>query len=169
MKKLLLFLFAITLYGVTSGQSLANYTFDGTITNGSLTDMSSGTTSLLTASVYHDDASAVTNIGFTFYFMGIPYTQFSINSNGQLRLGSSIITGTNYATPTASTTILAPMGGDNAVKATGRVVYKTTGISGSQVMIVSWEDFTVPFSSTNTGATMQLRLYEATGEIEFLY
>ncbi len=150
-------------------QSIANYAFTTNATS-SLTDMSSGETSLLTAATYHDDdASAVTNIGFTFVYMGVPYTQFSINSNGQLRLGSTVITGVNYSTPTAITTILAPMAGDNAIKATGRVAYKVTGTAGSKVLTVSWEDFTVPFSSTNTGATMQLRLYETTGIIEFVY
>ena len=69
-KYLLIALLFIT--GIAMAQSTANYTYT-TSTTGSLVDMSSGTTDLLTALTYHDDdASAVTGTGFTFYFMGIP-------------------------------------------------------------------------------------------------
>lgn len=167
--KVFVLLAVLLIGGTINGQSLANYSFSAAAT-GSLTDMSTGTTNLLTAATYHDDdASAVTNIGFPFVFMGTLYNQFSVNSNGQMRLGSSVINGTAYTTPTASVAILAPMAGDNAVKASGRVVYKVTGTAGNQVLIVSWEDITIPYSSINTGATMQARLYEANGKIEFVY
>ncbi len=169
-KLLVGFLFVLGTVGANA-QTLANYTFSNS-TSASLTDMTSGTTNFgnLTPGSYYDDvASSVTNLPFPFYFMGNAYGQFSVNSNGQLRFGSTVISGTSNATPALGVVILAPMAGDNAVKATGRVVYKTTGVVGSQVMTVSWEDFTIPFSSTNTGATMQLRLYEGTGIIEFVY
>ncbi len=56
----------------------------------SLEDMSSGTTQLVGPSS-DDTASAVTNIGFDFWYDGVRQTQFSINANGLARLGSTVI------------------------------------------------------------------------------
>jgi hypothetical protein len=52
----------------------SNYTF-ATATNGSLTDMSSGTTQLVAAN-QDDTASTVASIGFEFFFQGAVFTQF---------------------------------------------------------------------------------------------
>src|SRR5690348_316340 len=45
-----------------------------------------GFTNLIGTNV-DDGASVVTNIGFTFNFGGTNYTQFSVSSNGLMRLG----------------------------------------------------------------------------------
>lgn len=42
----------------------------------------------LIASGQNDVASAVTNIGFDFWYTGTRYTQFSVNENGVMTLGS---------------------------------------------------------------------------------
>lgn len=42
-----------------------------------------------------DTNSALTNIGFDFWFNGVRYTQFGVNTNGHLKLGSAI-TSINY-------------------------------------------------------------------------
>ena len=41
-------------------------------------------------------ASSVMNIGFTFPFGGTDYTQYSVNSDGNLRLGSTVTGTSNY-------------------------------------------------------------------------
>ena len=80
-------------------QTLANYTFSNS-TSASLTDMTSGTSNLLATGTYWDDvASSVTNLPFPFYFMGNTYAQFSINSNGQFRFGSTTVGGTAIIVP----------------------------------------------------------------------
>jgi len=153
------------------GQSAANYTFSSA-TNGSLIDMSSGTTALLDSGTYRDDvASAVADIGFTFYFMAEPHTKFSINSNGQLRLGATAIGGTAQ-TPAAGIPKIAPISGDNAIRSTGKVHYKVTGTSPNRVLVVEWVDLRIPFSSateTGTYCKFQALLYESTGIIEYVY
>ena len=57
--------------------------------------MSTGTTQLLGADL-DDNVSAVTNIGFSFVFQGTPYTQFSLNANGGIRLGATAIASNAY-------------------------------------------------------------------------
>ena len=182
MRKIYALLFTVVLF-VSAGvkaQSIGNYSFSTNAT-ASLTDMSSGTTELSLASatlpnsVYHDDdASVVTNLPFTFYFMGVSYDRFSVNSNGQMKLGNATdntaIGGGAITSPSLSTALLCPFTGDNAIQATGKVHYKSTGFAPNRVFIFEWKDFRVPFSSTPaTGGTMQVRLYETTGVVEFVY
>jgi hypothetical protein len=105
-------------------------------------------------------------------FMANVYDRFSINSNGQMKLGNTIdatAIGTLLSAPVASSAHLMPMAGDNAVKASGKAHFKTTGTAPNRVLIVEWNDFTIPYSSTNTGGNMQVRLYEATGVVEYAY
>ena len=46
--------------------------------------------------------SSVQNIGFNFPFGGDVYTQYSVNSDGNLRLGSTVTGTANYGTPFSS-------------------------------------------------------------------
>ena len=149
-------------------QSTANYTF-ATNSTGSLVDMSSGTTPALTTATYHDDdASAVQPIGFTFGFMGTAYTQFSVNSNGQLQFGSTAISG-GQATPFTNLALLAPMGGDNAIQATGKVHYMVLP-GTNRILVVEWNSLRIPYSSTvGTGSVVQALMEENTGKVEYRY
>ncbi|GAB3575506.1 hypothetical protein GCM10027345_10870 [Hymenobacter daeguensis] len=149
-------------------QSTANYVF-ATNSTGSLVDMSAGTTDALTTATYHDDdASAVLPIGFTFGFMGTNYTQFSVNSNGQLRLGATAISG-GSASPASGAAILAPFGGDNAIQATGGVRYKVVP-GTNRTLVIEWNSLRIPFSSTvGTGSVVQAILEENTGKVEYRY
>ncbi len=152
------------------GQSTANYTYL-THTTGSLTDMTTGTTDLLATGIYRTNvASPITNIGFTFYYMSTAYTQFSINCNGQMRLGGTVITGTTYSTPPFSIALLAPINGLNSIQASGKVHYKVTGTAPNRILIVEWVDLRIPASNTvGTYSRMQVLLYETTGKIEYVY
>jgi len=67
-----------------------------------LDDMSSGTTQLVAAN-QDDTASAVTNIGFDYWYDGVRTTQFSVNANGLTRLGATVISN-GFTNSLASTT-----------------------------------------------------------------
>ena len=150
------------------GQSAANYAFS-TSTTGSLVDMSSGTTPALATGTYRDDdASAVQPIGFIFTFLGTNYTQFSVNSNGQLRLGGTAISNTNYTASASGLALLAPLTGDNAILATGKVHYKVTGTFPGRTLVVEWNGLRIPYGNTGTGSVAQALLNE-NGSFEFRY
>ena len=148
----------------------ANYAFS-TATDASLTDMSSGTTQLLAANI-DDTASALTNIGFDFYFQSARFTQFSINDNGVVRLGATAQTSTPYQ-PLAQTNIpiITPYGGDQRTHAgDGKVHFKVTGSAPNQVLIIEWLNIQSNFNTGGTAdLTYQVRLFESTGVIEFVY
>lgn len=159
---------ALLLPAAAMAQSSANYAFS-TATDGSLSDMSSGTTQLVAASV-DDGVSPVLPIGFDFYFLGTRYSQFSASSNGFLRLGPTAVTGTTYALGTASTPLIASLGSDLVTSGTGRVHYKVEGTAPNRVLVVEFLNMHIVFSATPTpDGTSQIRLYESTGVIELVY
>ncbi len=103
MRKPLLLAFALALLLPLSmrAQVLADYTFS-TGTDSSLwVDMSSATTQPWTTTGDYG-LTAVHNIGFAFPFGEATFTQYSVNSDGNLRLGSTLTGTSNYSTPFSS-------------------------------------------------------------------
>ena len=89
MKKIYTIILGIILTGLlainANAQTISSTTYlFSNLTGATLTDMTSGTTQLVGPNI-DDGASAVTNIGFNFYFAGTLYTQFSANANGLVR------------------------------------------------------------------------------------
>ena len=147
-----------------NGQLITNYTFS-TGTNGSLEDISVGATTLLTGNV-DSGATPVTPIGFDFYFMGVKYTHFSANSNGQVRLhqaATESAISTTTATIAANTALLLPMSGDNEVN--GGMRSKLVGGK----MVIEWTQFYAHYSNNLTNAgNMQVWL-SPNGKIDYVY
>ena len=170
MKKIYLLAFTLCCTAIARSQSTVNYSFATSVT-GSLTDMSTGTTTLIAAD-QDDVASAVTNIGFEFFFQGARYGQFSVNSNGTLRLGATAVGNTLYD-PLGQTgqALIDAYGADQRTHAgDGKVHYKVTGTAPNRVLIVEWLNMQPDFNSGSTsGYTYQQRLSESTGVIEFVY
>ncbi len=142
-----------------------------------LEDMSSGTTQLVAANL-DDNASAVTNIGFEFFYDGVRFTQFSCNANGLCKLGSPAVTTsfdngsatTGFATTTNSPKI-APYYDDLWIGTNGKVHMKVIGSAPNRKLVVEWQNMQIPrVAAGNTGAgTFQMWLFETSGVIEFVY
>ena len=105
MKKQVLYLWFIVAMVVVpwinQAQTLGEYTYTTGVDTTKWVDMSSSTT-ILTRSSNGDAASTVRNIGFSFPFGPDNYTQYSVNTDGNLRLGSTATTTSSYATPFSS-------------------------------------------------------------------
>jgi hypothetical protein len=90
MKKLLLFFFTITLFftGSVNAQLLTPTTYRFNAAN-------TGPTGIVPTQLIgpgsDNVASAVTDIGFDFWFAGTKYTQFSVDENGLMKLGGTAI------------------------------------------------------------------------------
>ncbi len=149
----------------------SNYAF-ATATNGSLTDMSTATTQLVAANIDDAPASAITNIGFDFIFQGSTYSQFSVNANGALRFGPAAVPGGTPYQPlaVAGQAKLTAYGADQSTSATGRVHFRIDGTAPNRVLVIEWLNM---FSHWNTprtpDLTYQVRLFETTGVIEYVY
>ncbi len=148
----------------------ANYGFT-TTTTGSLTDMSSGTTTLLNANL-DDTASPVTPLGFEFFFMGVRQGQFSINDNGVLRFALGAQTAAPYKPlAQAAPQIVTAYGADQRTHlGDGKVHFKVNGTAPNRVAIIEWLNNQSNFNAGGTAdLTYQVRLFETSGCIEFVY
>lgn len=174
MKKITL-LIALMLTFVTGSyaQSASSYTFASS--SGVYADNSGAATllPLVRADTYISPAQ---NIGFNFVYEGVTYTQFKMSSNGFISLnmtGTSSLTANDFSTAnTASRPIIAPLWDDldGATPATSIASYELTGTAPNQVLTVEWKNWEWNW---NSGATpvisFQVKLYESTNVIEFIY
>lgn len=144
-------------------------------TNVPLESMATGTTQLLVSANQDDTPSAVTNIGFDFWFDGVHYSQFSVNPNGICRLGASaidnIFNNTSGFASTSDAPKLCPYFDDLFTGTNGKVHYKVTGTAPNRKLVIEWTNMQIPYvGPNNTGAgSFQLWLFETTGQIQFVY
>ncbi|MGE5682659.1 MAG: beta strand repeat-containing protein [Bacillota bacterium] len=168
---LLFFIAGFFSAGNLTAQTITGSTYQFSRSGFAPTDISTGNTQLIGPNS-DNVASAVTEIGFDFWFAGQKYTQFSVNENGLLTLGSTQISGNDVNNLMASETTqpkIAPYWDDLATGTNGYVIYKLTGTAPSRVLIVNWY-VTVPKNAAGTAnATIQLQLSEANGVISFTY
>jgi len=121
--------------------SSTTYAFNS-LTGIALEDMSSGTTQLVGASA-DDTASAVTNLGFDFWYDGVRQNQFSVNANGLVRLGSTVI-GTTFNNSTSGLDTvtnapkIAPYFEDLCTGPNGKVHYKVVGSAPNRKLVIEW-------------------------------
>ncbi|HEY6046486.1 MAG TPA: hypothetical protein VIU65_07780 [Pyrinomonadaceae bacterium] len=107
-----------------------------------LEDMSTGTTQLVAANS-DDGASAVTNIGFDYWYDGVRFTQFSCNANGICRMGGTAVTAEfdngNAAfgfNTTNNAPKICPYFDDLWTGTNGKVHFKVTGAAPNRKLIV---------------------------------
>ncbi|HMF57209.1 MAG TPA: DUF4214 domain-containing protein [Pyrinomonadaceae bacterium] len=142
-----------------------------------LEDMSSGTTQLVAAN-QDDTASAVTNIGFDFWFDGVRQTQFSVNANGLFGLGAVAVNNgasgrTNDFATTTNNPKMSAYWDDMCTGTTGKVHFKVIGSAPNRKLVVEWlnmvqfDNGLIACSPTIRG-TYQLWLFESTGVIQMV-
>jgi hypothetical protein len=143
-----------------------------------LEDMSSGTTQLVGAG-QDDTASAVTNIGFDFWYDGVRATQFSVNANGLIRLGGTVVS-TGFSNSLSSTTDAPKIGAywdDLCTGTNGKVHFKVVGSAPNRKLVVEWNNMQITRGAGCAGVgtgTFQSWLFESAaaanpGVIEFVY
>ncbi|MCW3102635.1 MAG: hypothetical protein JWO09_1075 [Bacteroidetes bacterium] len=132
-----------------------------------------------------DNRSNATDIGFDFWYNGARYTQFSVSTNGFIDFSSSALNGGPTAGPysynnTAFTSngsgtwlALAPfyddMTAQGGTSALGNSIkYLVTGAAPNRVLTVEWINMAV-YLNTTPNINFQVKLYETTGVIEFIY
>ncbi len=166
-------------HGLLRAQSTANYAFTTNTTgslgldmNGNVVDMTSGTTQLVAADL-DNGASAVTNIGFDFFLYGTMFSQFSASSNGLVQLGSTAVSGSSYLASggTLTSPKIGALVADLRTGATGKVHYKLVGTAPNRCLVVEFLNMSLTYvaSPGSNDGTYQVRLYESTGVIEYVY
>jgi hypothetical protein len=181
---IILFILIITL----PAYSQLNYLKSGTSNSpGAYTDLGTNGAPITTAN-FDNANSAPQNIGFTFNYNGTSFTQFVLNTNGFIKLGSTnpsidslfftpngntVTGGVFNSTNPADTNILCVFNHD--LKAgTGTPEYRvyTSGTIGSQICTIQFKnvrDKTTTPAIQYDNMEFQIKLYETTNTIEFIY
>jgi hypothetical protein len=165
---------------IIAAPSSANYGFVTNATsslatdlNSNAVDMTTGTTLIQTSSG-DELTSAALNIGFDFYLMGNRYSQFNVTTNGLVSLSSTGTTasGSTYVASggTTTTPIISAFAADLGTGTAGKTHYKVVGAAPNRTLVIEFNNMTLLWTSsfTNDG-TYQVRLYESTGIVEFVY
>jgi hypothetical protein len=132
--------------------------------------------------------SSPINMGFTFMFDGVAYTQFEVSDNGQLFLGAPAYSCSSNCGPTCNFSEMEPAnllsGTDRNVicplwddlgfnNCSASVNYLVSGIAGNRTITIEW--LLVDWKTNNNGnphgsISFQVVLYEAiAGQIDFIY
>jgi len=153
------------LLAVVSPQSVAPsaYSFAG---SSGLYSSISGTA--VTLGSQDDGFTGNLPIGFTFNTQ----TVFAVSPNGWIQLGQATSSSAGFFTNAlaSNANFIAPLWDDNNMTG-GTIEYLTTGSVGSQVLTVQWTNMHVGSagSATNPTISVQILLYEATGQIQIIY
>lgn len=119
-----------------------------------------------------DDAmSGAINIGFTFQFGCVNYTQIRVSTNGWLTFNSSY-TGNDFSNSLAggaNKPVIAPLWDDLATCGSGSVNYQLTGSAPNRILTVEWNQMEWTYSATGDVISCQAKLYETSNIIDFIY
>jgi|GEM_PF-694636 len=152
------------------GQNITNYAFS--YSTGSFTSIvgQSGTqTATLYSGSTDDGYYDLIPIGFTFVYMGQFYTQVSASTNGWMTLGQYASTAlSNNLTSGTPRPVIAPLW-DDLQMANGTLVYRTDGNAPNRVFTLEWNNVRWYYSVSTPTISFQVKLYEGTGVIQFIY
>ena len=180
-KRIFTLLFFIVLLFSKSNAQPPNYAFQAA--SGTFTPLTGGTAVVLTynaATNYDDGITTPANaipIGFTFNYNGTNYTTIKPCANGwasfsTTALANNVDTWTNNLVTGPATNqrpFIAPLWDDNDMVANGGVTYQLSGTSPNQVLTIEWTNAKWDFNAPVGVISFQVKLYETTNIIEFIY
>lgn len=160
---------------MTEGQTLGEYVYSTGVDTTKWIDMDAAT-QILTPVGNDGLASSLQNIGFEFPFGEEDYSQFSVNTDGNLRLGATVTGTVGYSTPFSAANANTNNPKINAFGCDG---YGVSGIhyvkalntvdgSGRSLLVVEFCTGTYTYSTRNNLYKWQVHLY-ADGDIEIVY
>jgi hypothetical protein len=172
-------------------QAVNHYTVTRTtgITYNSIASTGSPATAWRNSGTYivDDNRSYSQPIGFDFWYNGTRYTTFCISTNGYMDFSSSTATGgpvtTAYGyqnTAFSAGTVangtwlaLAPIYDDMTTQGavdplSEGIRYQVDGTAPNRILTVEWIHMAI-YQNTNPDMNFQVKLYETTGVIEFVY
>lgn len=117
-----------------------------------------------------DQLSGIINLGFTFNYFNNNYTQVKVSSNGFITFNTASTGSANSNSfgQSGTTFLVAPLW-DDLGGAGGTASYLTTGSAPNRVFTIEWLNWKWSYNASTAGISFQVRLYEGSNEIEFLY
>ena len=166
MKIILLFLYLFSTLIFT--QSVTNYSFSAS--SGTYTSLTGATTATRSSGNNDEGAYNGIPIGFTFVYMGLPYTSVSLSTNGWMTFGQNLSSTTyiNSLSSAGTRPLVAPLW-DDLDMASGNIQYKTEGTEPNRVFTLQANNVEWNYQASGGVISYQIKLYESTGKVEFVY
>ena len=116
-----------------------------------------------------DDVTTAITIPFTFYHYGQPFTGGNVSSNGNFQFTSNNAAFTNDDLPTNTmNNLISPYWDDQRTdRAGGGIFTSVSGVAPNRIFNIEYR--TVTFDTPETALNYEIRLYETTGQIDFVY
>lgn len=165
--------YLITIFTGFGTKALAQYpasSYGFTALSSTYTELGASATGIPAVQV--DDAlSASLPIGFTFTYCGIAYQNFKVSSNGWLTFNTAL-TGSVTGNATGNFADVAPalwplwddLNGNG-----GTALYEVSGAAPNRVLTVELRNWRWNWLSTPASISFQIKLYETTNVIEYVY
>jgi hypothetical protein len=160
--KSILFIVYLLSYTTIFSQ-VANYTYTATTSTWAYNSSPTAITGL--GAAINDALSSAINIGFTFYYNSVAYTQFKASSNGFITFNTAntLSQPTNNLKTSTERVIVAPLWDDNQTGASGNVNYKLTGTTPNRILTIEWKALRWTKNGFSAGTIdTQVKLYETT-------
>ena len=138
---------------------------------------SSGTYTEITGGTVHgtasndDESFNAIDLGFTFNYDGVDYTQISIQNNGFIAMGASVTSSYTPLSTGATNNVVAAVGRDiEGNDTTSELMSLSSGTAPNRVFTVQWKHYR-RYGSTYTGDdwNWQIKLYETSNVVEVVY
>lgn len=192
MKLLIIFFLAIIISLNSFAQSIGNYavsrttgiTYSSIVTSGNAVNLWRNNTGTFQQD---DNRSDFINIGFDFWYDGVRYTKVCVSTNGFLDFSSSTDDGGplsddfGFTNSSFSSTALAlgthpalavfydDLTAQGASAPLGNSIrYSITGTAPNRIFTAEWINMAV-YTNTTPSLNFQIKLYETTGVIDFVY
>ncbi len=109
-------------------------------------------------------------IGFPFTYNGESQDTFQVTTNGILRFGNNLTSASSTNALNGTTRkVVAPFWDDMSAADSSQITYLVTGSAPNRVLTVEWRQMRAPYNNTVPNAEFQVKLYETTNLIEFVY
>lgn len=151
---------------------VASYTYSASVGTFDTLNTSTGTN---VSAIQADDAtSSAIPLGFTFKYEGVNYTHVKANSNGWITLDTNLNPSSfnqrtnNLSIGPAVRPIIAPLW-DDLKGDLGTATYLTSGTAPNRVFTMEWKNYRWNWQASGGVVSFQVKLYEDTNNIEFVY
>lgn len=136
---------------------------------GTYNEISGGT--VLGSNANDDESFNAIPLGFNFSFNGVQYTQISIQTDGFLAFGTSVLN-SNLAISSATGTnnIVSAFNRDLMSRSDGELSYLLSGTAPNRVFTVQWKNYRrIPTLASGDIINFQIQLQETTNAVVFAY
>ena len=114
-----------------------------------------------------EGVSTALPIGFTFNTGREDHTTFYASSNGHITFKAGVMKAFT-ASPTGNALVLAPLTADLSGVG-GSFSYQTSGVAPNRVLTAEWKSWKWTYNSSANVISFQVKLYEGTNNIEYIY